>query len=214
VATDVAELETLAGSESTGDLQRAAKLYEGDLLEGLGVRDPGFEDWLSVERARLRDVTIGALSRLTAGLTGTEAVAMGQRLVELDPLREASHRALMRAYAGAGEKTLALQHYARCSNLLRAELGVAPARETEELRLRLLRESDSPSTVASVAVTAGPTAMNRISIAVMPFTNMSGDAKQEYFADGLTEDLITALSKSRHLHVIARNTTYNTRTGR
>jgi TolB-like protein/Tfp pilus assembly protein PilF len=42
----------------------------------------------------------------------------------------------------------------------------------------------------------------------MPFTNMSGDAEQEYFADGLTEDLITALAKSRHLHVIGRNTTF------
>ena len=66
MATDVAELEALAGSESTGDLRQAAKLYEGDLLEE--VRYPGFEDWLASERARLREVTIGVLGRLTAGL--------------------------------------------------------------------------------------------------------------------------------------------------
>ena len=47
-----------------------------------------------------------------------------------------------------------------------------------------------------------------ISVAVLPFTNMSGDAAQEYFADGLTEDLITALAKSRHLHVLSRNATF------
>lgn len=47
-----------------------------------------------------------------------------------------------------------------------------------------------------------------ISVAVLPFTNMSGDASQEYFADGLTEDLITALAKSRHLHVLSRNATF------
>jgi adenylate cyclase len=46
------------------------------------------------------------------------------------------------------------------------------------------------------------------SIAVLPFTNMSGDPEQEYFADGITEDLITALSRFRWLFVIARNSTF------
>ncbi|MFQ6022952.1 MAG: tetratricopeptide repeat protein, partial [Acidiferrobacterales bacterium] len=46
------------------------------------------------------------------------------------------------------------------------------------------------------------------SIAVLPFDNMSGDPEQEYFADGITEDLITALSKIRWLFVIARNSTF------
>ncbi len=46
------------------------------------------------------------------------------------------------------------------------------------------------------------------SIAVLPFTNMSGDKEQEYFADGLTEDIITDLSKVSGLFVIARNSTF------
>ncbi len=46
------------------------------------------------------------------------------------------------------------------------------------------------------------------SIAVLPFTNMSGDPEQEYFADGVTEDLITALSLLRWFFVIARNSTF------
>jgi TolB-like protein len=63
--------------------------------------------------------------------------------------------------------------------------------------------------VGTVAATpaAGP-ADRRVSVAVLPFTNMSGDPEQEYFADGITEDLITALSKSRHLSVVARNSTF------
>jgi len=46
------------------------------------------------------------------------------------------------------------------------------------------------------------------SIAVLPFTNMSGDPEQEYFADGITEDIITTLSKIPGLFVIARNSTF------
>jgi TolB-like protein/Flp pilus assembly protein TadD len=46
------------------------------------------------------------------------------------------------------------------------------------------------------------------SIAVLPFGNMSGDPEQEYFSDGITEDIITALSRLRWLFVIARNSTF------
>jgi adenylate cyclase len=46
------------------------------------------------------------------------------------------------------------------------------------------------------------------SIAVLPFENMSGDPEQEYFSDGLTEEIITGLSKLPHLFVIARNSTF------
>ena len=49
---------------------------------------------------------------------------------------------------------------------------------------------------------------DRPSIAVLPFDNMSGDPDQEYFADGISEDLITALSRIRWLFVIARNSTF------
>jgi len=48
----------------------------------------------------------------------------------------------------------------------------------------------------------------RPSIAVLPFTNMSGDPEQEYFADGMVEDIITALSRFNQLFVIARNSTF------
>jgi adenylate cyclase len=46
------------------------------------------------------------------------------------------------------------------------------------------------------------------SLAVLPFQNMSGDPEQEYFADGLSEDIITALSRMHSLFVIARNSTF------
>ena len=46
------------------------------------------------------------------------------------------------------------------------------------------------------------------SLAVLPFGNMSGDPDQEYFSDGITEDLITALSRFRQIRVVARNSTF------
>ncbi|MDQ6436445.1 adenylate/guanylate cyclase domain-containing protein [Mesorhizobium sp. LHD-90] len=62
------------------------------------------------------------------------------------------------------------------------------------------------SAVASPLPEAAP-APNR-SIAVLPFANLSGDADQEYFADGITEDIITDLAKISALSVIARNSTF------
>ena len=61
------------------------------------------------------------------------------------------------------------------------------------------------------AIAAGKmerTASDRPSLAVLPFVNMSGDVEQEYFADGISEDIITALSKLRWFFVIARNSSF------
>jgi adenylate cyclase len=55
---------------------------------------------------------------------------------------------------------------------------------------------------------AAPSLPDKPSIAVLPFQNMSGDPEQEYFADGMVEDIITALSRFKALFVIARNSTF------
>jgi adenylate cyclase len=57
-------------------------------------------------------------------------------------------------------------------------------------------------------VMPGQKAKDYASVAVLPFVNMSGDPEQEYFADGITEDLITALTRYRSLLVIARNSSF------
>jgi adenylate cyclase len=64
-----------------------------------------------------------------------------------------------------------------------------------------------PTPVAGAAP-ASPAVPHKPSIAVLPFMNMSGDAEQEYFSDGITEDLITDLSKISALFVIARNSSF------
>ena len=59
----------------------------------------------------------------------------------------------------------------------------------------------------------GPANGGKISICVLPFANMSGDAEQEYFSDGITEDIITDLSKVSALSVVARNTAFTFKGG-
>jgi adenylate cyclase len=68
--------------------------------------------------------------------------------------------------------------------------------------------SPSVSTVRSAQGKVLPTLPDKPSIAVLPFQNMSGDPEQEYFADGIVEDIITALSRFKSLFVIARNSSF------
>jgi TolB-like protein/class 3 adenylate cyclase/Flp pilus assembly protein TadD len=62
--------------------------------------------------------------------------------------------------------------------------------------------------VAKRPIAFDPSSSSRPSIAVLPFANMSGDPEQEYFADGVVEEIITALSRMRWLSVIARNSSF------
>ena len=67
------------------------------------------------------------------------------------------------------------------------------------------------ASTSSTAPAAAPTAKARehkASVCVLPFVNMSGDPEQEYFSDGITEDIITDLSKVSALSVVARNTAF------
>src|SRR6516162_4207439 len=89
------------------------------------------------------------------------------------------------AFEDMGEQ--ALKNIARPVRAYRIATGPVPVTEPETIALPL---PDKPS------------------IAVLPFTNMSGDPEQEYFADGMVEEIITALSRIRWLFVIARNSSF------
>ena len=70
-----------------------------------------------------------------------------------------------------------------------------------------LRHAPSPAEVASEKA-PGLELPDKPSIAVLPFVNIGGDPEQEYFSDGITEEIITTLSKVPHLFVIARNSVF------
>jgi TolB-like protein/DNA-binding SARP family transcriptional activator len=233
IAVDVQEFEQLVAEGTPDGLARATKLYRGDLLEGLDVRDPAFEEWLLFERQRLRDQARDALARLLdhhmASAARDQASVAARRLLALDPLHEAAHRALMQIYAQQGQTALALKQYRLCSDALQRELGVQPEAETQRLyqaiqEKRSARRTDTEATPpagiaaeASSLLDAQPPGRGldagglsaKPSIAVLPFDNMSGDPEQDYFADGIVEEITTALSRFRQLFVIARNSSFS-----
>lgn len=78
------------------------------------------------------------------------------------------------------------------------------------IRVFRIRLAEGPASLpdAMKAAATSPIASKKPSIAVLPFANMSGDPEQEFFADGLTEDIITELSRFHDLLVISRNSTF------
>jgi len=140
---DVAEFEQCIqavggrrGEELTAEeaefLAYAVGLYRGDLLDGV------YDEWCLYERERLRLMHLGALETLMhyhqARGEWNEAVALGQRLLGIDPLREHVHRGLMRCFLQQGNRAAALRQFTRCERLMRSELDVEPMEETRALR--------------------------------------------------------------------------------
>jgi TolB-like protein/class 3 adenylate cyclase/tetratricopeptide (TPR) repeat protein len=80
------------------------------------------------------------------------------------------------------------------------------ARPVEAFVVRL--EIAETASMLSAATAPAPRIAPRLSIAVLPFTNLSSDPEQEYFADGITEDVTTDLSRIAHMTVISRNTAF------
>jgi TolB-like protein len=86
------------------------------------------------------------------------------------------------------------------------DLGAQPLKNIAE-PVRIYRVTGTPAAMLS----APKVTTDKPSIAVLPFANMSGDPEQQYFSDGITEDIITELSRYRSLLVIARNSCFQFR---
>ena len=236
VSIDVGVFEQLLGDQPPEALERAIGLYRGDLLDGIQVRAAAFEDWLLVERQRLRGLAVEAATRLMmqslAAASRDRAVTAARRLLFLEPLHEAACRTLLQAHADRGERAQGLKLFESLRDRLWQELGVRPEPDTVELyqSIRGWRQGEvspgaraagrsrndgrQPRAIEGFAQWAAgdgqspDEASSKPSIAVLPFTNIGGDPEQDYFADGLTEDIITDLSRISALFVAARHTVF------
>jgi TolB-like protein/DNA-binding SARP family transcriptional activator len=218
VEVDAVTFERLADDGTPEALKAAVGLYRGDLLDGIAVHDRAFEDWLAGERGRLRGRACEALNSLLGHQVESgdakAAIATACRLLALDPLQEVVHRALMSLYAGRGERTLALKQFQACRDALAAELGVSPEAETEALAEKIRTgtgETGEPvhPTPQPQMPRAEPLPLpDKPSAVVLPFRNLSGDPEQDYFAEGITQDIVTELARFGALQVVARHSAF------
>ena len=221
ISVDVVAFEALVPRGTPEALEEANRLCAGELLEGIAVHDVGFKSWLLAERQRLRRLQEQALAKLLAPALDTEIRERAAlKLLELDPTREAAACVLMQVHVQRGESAQAVKLFETLCERLQIDLGVKPEQETleiyEAIRSGRLRAPDTRSvSILNPKLTrhAGgePDLLGKPAIAVLPFENMSGDPEQNYFAEGIAEDIITELSRFNQLHVVARNSSFRSR---
>lgn len=135
IDVDFFTLEQALASQDIAQLEAALPLYKGDLLDGFYLDDaPQFGEWLLLARERLRQRVWDGYFRVCTTYNEAQkwqqGVEMARRWLHLDPLDEHIHQWLMKFLAANGQKTAALEQFARCRELLREELGMEPEAKT------------------------------------------------------------------------------------
>jgi adenylate cyclase len=201
------------------DPAAAADLYEGPFLDGLTVRDPAFDEWMTATRSELHVQACDTLQRAAdaAAENGDpgSAITCMRRLVSLDALREDAHRRLMGLLYESGDRTGALRQYQNCADILKRELQIEPDAATSALCNKIRNgtavssaSENSPQLTASSAATVTQSPRRRPSVAVLPFKNMSDSREFEFLADGFTEDVTMLLARIPGFFVISRNSSF------
>lgn len=230
LAADVVGYTRLMGEDEVGTLQRLTALREG-ILEPLIANHRGrvvklMGDGLLVEFASLVDAVSCAVKWQTAveeheveqleddRFSFRIGVNLGDVLIEGGDIHGdgVNIAARLESLAEPGGICLSGDAYRQVRGKVAADFEDLGEREVKNLAepLRVYRIAiKGLSPAPSPAVTRPPPLPDKPSIAVLPFTNMSGDPDQEYFSDGITEDIITELSRFNEFAVIARNSTFH-----
>ena len=173
--------------------ETAIKLYHGDLLE-----EDGYEEWSIEARDELRGQHLRALARIAhcyAQLHEFDRAGEWCGLaLAIDPAAEPVIRQRMEYAYHAGEQGRALQIYEEGAAALEERLAVEPSEETVEL-YRQIEEGTLPKEGRE---------LDPLRVAVLPLTHIGPDPDDVYFTDGMTEELISRLSRVRDLRVIAQ----------
>jgi serine/threonine-protein kinase len=196
LAVDLAEFTTALEG---GDFVRAVGLYRGPFLDGFFLSgSPEFEYWADGERARLAQRHQGALESLAEAATRRGDLAGAsewwRQLARADPFNARIAVGYMEAMSRAGDRAGGLKFAQAYEASLRLELGAEPDPAVLAMVERLKRPPPHPL----------PSAPGKPALAVLPFVNLTPDSENEYFSDGMTEELTSALARIDGLRVAAR----------
>jgi TolB-like protein/DNA-binding SARP family transcriptional activator len=268
---DAVAFHSLAAQSGRSELEEAAKLYSGELLDGLDIENDEFESWRRAEATRYRDHAIDVLTRLMTQWSACGetdgAIEAGLRILRLEPLHEPAVRRLMRLYGASGRRGAAVQLYRTLADALKTDLDAQPEAETRavfeevshggEERTQAPVALGAPATADANAPPLAPSLVDSVprqgapqhakarklnwilagglaaamaiflfypfapwngtttvqppgalSIAVLPFVNVSSDAGQEFFSDGITDEISSALAKIADLHMVGRSSAF------
>src|SRR5580658_8971505 len=138
VQVDVREFETLIARPDAESLERAVELYRDDFLSGFVLRScPDFEEWQASVAEGLRQSLARGLQRLVAACIDQgdleRATGHARRWLQLDPLHEPAHQAIIRLHGWAGQRSAAMRQYRSLVRVLDRDLAVRPLPETTRL---------------------------------------------------------------------------------
>lgn len=158
VDVDVARFEHGIAHTEPNEIERALRLYRGDLLEGFSARASGFDDWLERERRRLKGLATDGMRRVCESQRArgdtSAAIATAMRLIATDPVFESGHRLLMELYVETGRASEAVRQYESLRALLAEKLGTAPDAQTTDLVERIRRSNERRQTSKAPAFAA------------------------------------------------------------
>jgi len=222
VAVDIEQFERLVFEDTPQALAEACALYNGDLLASLPVSDPRFEEWLRPERERLRELARAAFwRRFQFDILHSDIAAaknLASRYLGIDPYAERIYHALIRLHFALGERVLAARLYKRLKDTLAQDLQIEPELEISDL-VRLAIDDPAHAPIPARFDPAwvlgrdekmengdceDPLAIaEKPAITVEPFVLLRGNREQGQIADGITEDIVTGLSRFHSLFVTA-----------
>jgi predicted ATPase/DNA-binding SARP family transcriptional activator len=151
---------SLSSDDATDTLRAAVNLYRGDFLAGIDINGaPVWEEWLTVQRERLRQSAVRVMYALavldTAAGRYDEGVNTLNRLLALDPWHEDAHRQMMLLLVYLGQRNAALVHYAQFRRDILSEVGTVPEPDTvalfERIRLGAIDARDGGNAAPSIS---------------------------------------------------------------
>ncbi len=224
MAADLVDYSRLMGEDQARALD-ALRQLRGELFEPVVAEHRGNvvkrmgDGWI-VEFPSISDAVACAV-RIQSGLTGHDSIRLrigihtGEVVFEAEDVfgDGVNIAARLETLAHPGEVLISDNAYQSLDGKLAGQFGEGGCRELKNIKrpVAVWRWPAVAATAAGDEVKRDDEALalpDKPSIAVLPFDNMSGDPEQEYFSDGMTEDIITALSRLNWLFVIARNSTF------